>query len=44
MERFEEFLKERQYLKNVSDKTLMYYKCAFRSRAQHAKEDWKTWW
>jgi hypothetical protein len=29
MERFEEFLTERKYLKNVSDKTLMYYKCAF---------------
>jgi len=31
MERFEEFLTERKYLKNVSDKTLVYYRCAFRS-------------
>jgi len=43
MERFEEFLTERKYLKNVSDKTLLYYKCAFRSWEQHSQGDWKSW-
>jgi len=32
MERFEEFLTERKYLKNVSEQTLLYYRNAFRSR------------
>ena len=31
MERFEEFLNERKYLLNVSHKTLVYYRCAFKS-------------
>ena len=43
MERFEEFLTERRYLKNVSDKTLVYYRCAFRSWEQHSGGDWKAW-
>jgi|ERR1035437_1781359 site-specific recombinase XerD len=43
MERFEEFLTERKYLKNVSDKTLVYYKCAFNSWEQHSQGDWKSW-
>lgn len=43
MERFEEFLKERQYLKNVSDKTLVYYRCAFKSWEQRSEDNWKTW-
>ena len=43
MERFEEFLTERKYLKNVTDKTLVYYRCAFRSWEQHSQGDWKTW-
>jgi hypothetical protein len=43
VERFEEFLTERKYFKNVSDKTLVYYRCAFRSWEQHSNGDWKTW-
>jgi integrase/recombinase XerD len=43
MERFEEFLTERKYLKNVSAKTLVYYRCAFKSWEQHSQGDWKTW-
>jgi integrase/recombinase XerD len=43
MERFEDFLTERRYLKNVSDKTLVYYRCAFRSWEVHSQGDWKTW-
>jgi integrase/recombinase XerD len=43
MERFEEFLTERQYLKSVTDKTLVYYRCAFRSWEKHSHGDWKTW-
>ena len=43
MERFEEFLTERLYLKNVTPKTLAYYRCAFRSWEQHSQRDWKTW-
>lgn len=43
MERFEEFLNERKYLKNVSDKTLVYYSCAFRSWEKHSQGDWKAW-
>ena len=43
MERFEEFLKERQYLKNVSDKTLVYYRCAFKSWERYSEGNWKTW-
>ena len=27
--RFEQFIKERQYLMNVSDHTLRWYRCAF---------------
>jgi hypothetical protein len=43
MERFEEFLRERKYLKNVSDKTLVYYRCAFRSWDVHSQGDCKAW-
>ncbi|HZT31948.1 MAG TPA: site-specific integrase [Bryobacteraceae bacterium] len=43
MERFEEFLAERKYLKNVTDKTLVYYRCAFKSWERHSQGDWKTW-
>jgi site-specific recombinase XerD len=43
LERFEEFLNERKYLKNVSDHTLVYYRCAFRSWELHSKGEWKTW-
>jgi integrase/recombinase XerD len=42
-ERFEEFLRERKYLKNVSPKTLVYYGCAFKSWEKHSHGDWKTW-
>jgi hypothetical protein len=37
MERFEEFLK------NVSDKTLVYYKCAFKSWEQHSEHSEGNW-
>jgi hypothetical protein len=37
MERFEEFLTERLYLKSVTDKTLVYYRCAFRSWDKHSQ-------
>lgn len=43
MERFEEFLTERKYLKNVTAKTLVYYRSAFRSWEQHSHGDWKAW-
>jgi integrase/recombinase XerD len=43
MERFEEFLTERKYLRNVSDKTLVYYRSAFRSWEAHSEGDWKAW-
>jgi site-specific recombinase XerD len=43
MERFDDFLKERLYFKNVSQKTLVYYRCAFKSWERHANGDWKTW-
>ena len=43
MERFEEFLTERNYLKNVTAKTLAYYRCAFHSWERHSQGDWKTW-
>jgi hypothetical protein len=36
--RFEEFLKEREYLLGVSKKTLIYYRCAFNSWAKHASD------
>jgi hypothetical protein len=36
MERFEEFLNERNYLSNVSHKTLVYYNCAFHPRPMMA--------
>jgi site-specific recombinase XerD len=42
-DRFEEFLNERKYLKNVSPKTLVYYGCAFKSWEKHSQGDWKTW-
>jgi hypothetical protein len=40
MKRFEEFLTERKYLKNVSDKTLVYYRSVLRSREAHSEGDW----
>jgi hypothetical protein len=43
MERFEEFLTERKYHKNVSHKTLVYYNRAFRSWDKHSSGDRKTW-
>ena len=43
MERFEEFLTERKCLKNVSDKTLVYYRSPFRSWEAHSGSDWKAW-
>ncbi|MGA2714420.1 MAG: hypothetical protein ABSG41_15030 [Bryobacteraceae bacterium] len=43
MERFEEFLTERKYLKNVSEQTLLYYRNAFRSWKVHSGGDWKSW-
>jgi integrase/recombinase XerD len=36
--RFEEFLKEREYLRGVSKKTLIYYRCAFNSWGKHATD------
>jgi len=42
MERFEEFLTERRYPKNVSPATIVYYS-AFRSWDQYSYGDWKTW-
>jgi len=50
-ERFGEFLTERKYLKNVTAKTLVYYRTAFRSWELHSHPkgregdagDWKTW-
>ena len=36
--RFEEFLKEREYLLGVSRKTLAYYQCAFNSWNKHATD------
>jgi len=41
-ERFEEFLRERLYLKNVTPKTLRYYQCAFRAWEKHGGEP-KQW-
>ena len=42
MERFEEFLTERKYFKNVTGKTLVYYRSAFRSWEKHSQGAWKT--
>ncbi len=41
-ERFEEFLTERRHLRNVSPKTIVYYRCAFKSWAKHGGEP-KQW-
>jgi len=43
MDQFQQFLDERKYLKNVSDKTLVYYECAFRSWTRYSQGDWKAW-
>ena len=43
LERFDKFLTQHKYFKNVSDKTLVYYRCASRSWEQHSDGDWKTW-
>jgi len=42
--RFEEFLNERKYLLNVSHKTLVYYKCAFRAWDKHSGDGKPVTW
>jgi site-specific recombinase XerD len=42
--RFEEFLKEREYLLGVSKKTLIYYQCAFNSWTKHATDGTVLTW
>ncbi len=44
MDQFAEFLRERQYLLNVSPATLTYYRCAFKAWKKHSDDgDPKTW-
>ena len=43
MDRFADFLKERLYLLNVSQKTITYYQCAFKAWSTHGGSDPKSW-
>jgi integrase/recombinase XerD len=42
--RFDEFLKEREYLLGVSQKTLIYYQCAFNSWKKYATDETPVTW
>src|SRR4051812_22557509 len=42
--RFEEFLKEREYLLGVSPKTLIYYRSAFKTWTKHATDGTPLTW
>jgi integrase/recombinase XerD len=42
--RFDEFMKERRYLRNLSEKSLIFYNCAFTSWRKHSEgDDWRKW-